>query len=87
MFELHEAGGVLRLVGELDIYAVRDARPALDQAAAVDLSQVESIDGAGVQLLAWWRAQQPGRRVASASRAVTTACAALGLEALLEPTP
>jgi ABC-type transporter Mla MlaB component len=85
MFELREQADALALVGDLDIYAVRDAKPALEAAQRVDLSQVEAIDGAGVQLLAWWRANDPGRELLAPSRAVSTACAAIGLGALLEP--
>jgi anti-anti-sigma regulatory factor len=83
MLTITEGEGALELAGELDIYAVRDARARLVGVSAIDLSAVDVLDGAGVQLLAWWRAQDPARRVVKPSPAVGLACAALGLSGLL----
>ncbi|MFZ5444623.1 MAG: STAS domain-containing protein [Myxococcota bacterium] len=53
--------GVVRFEGELDVYAVRDAHVALqpllegEGALRADLSKVEALDGAGVQLVVWFR--------------------------------
>lgn len=84
MLQVSDAQGQLTLAGELDIYSVRDLRAQLDRSTRVDLSGVETLDGAGVQLLAWWRAADERRRVVNPSLAARTACAALGLERLLE---
>jgi anti-anti-sigma factor len=63
----HEGAPSLRLVGELTIYEVTDARTrlsaALDQAPALqlNLAGVEELDTAGVQLLVWLK-QEARRR-------------------------
>ena len=56
-----EGKDVVRLEGELDIYAVRDAHAALvpalegDGPLRLDLAKLEAVDGAGVQLVFWLR--------------------------------
>jgi anti-anti-sigma factor len=63
----HEDAPALRLVGELTIYSVTEARDqlcaALDQHPALhlNLAGVEELDTAGVQLLAWIK-QEAKRR-------------------------
>jgi anti-anti-sigma factor len=63
----HEGGPALRLEGELTIYSVTEARnqlcAALDQhpALQLNLSGIEELDTAGVQLLAWIK-QEAKRR-------------------------
>nr|WP_320131501.1 STAS domain-containing protein [uncultured Holophaga sp.] len=56
----HSRGaGVLRLIGDLTIYSVGDARKDLEAqlhqqpTLTLDLSEVEEVDTAGVQLLHW----------------------------------
>jgi anti-sigma B factor antagonist len=63
----HEGGPALRLEGELTIYSVTEARDqlcaALDEhpALQLNLSDIEELDTAGVQLLAWIK-QEAKRR-------------------------
>lgn len=79
MFEIepatHEGAPALRLVGELTIYAVAEARDrlsaALDQQPVLhlNLAAVEELDTAGVQLLVWLKqeARRRGRALALAT--------------------
>lgn len=87
--------GVLQLDGELGIYLAAELKPLLLGSGihALDLSAVELLDTAGVQLLllAVRAAQEEGRtlRVSAASQPVRAVIALLGLESRLglEPAP
>ena len=59
----HEGDSALLLQGELDIYAVLEARDQLGQALRdhdallLNLSGLEGLDTAGVQLLVWLKGE------------------------------
>ena len=82
-----------RFEGELDIYSVGALQQslwgAIDTATSLrlELAEVEEIDLAGVQLLAWVRAVSQARAidfgVATASPAVSAAASALNLSSWL----
>lgn len=87
MLELTEtAPDTLSLRGALDVKTVAQARDALEARLArpltLNLSALESVDTAGVQLLTWLK-RRPGVnvQVVASSEAARTAFHALGLDA------
>lgn len=91
------AGLTASFDGDLDIYSVAALKsalwPAIEQTTslAIDLSQVEEIDLAGVQLLAWVRAvaqrTSASWRIIDASAGVRAAVRSLGLHEWLPGAP
>lgn len=80
-----------RLDGALDLGAMKDAKPLLASACATgvrrfDLSGLELIDTAGVQLLHWLKTFQANDlRLVGASKAVQRTFALIGLEPMVAP--
>lgn len=84
-------GSSARLAGTLDIGAMKDAKPLLSNACATgvrrfDLSGLELIDTAGVQLLHWLKTYQAkDLTLVAAPKAVLRTFALIGLETMVSP--
>lgn len=84
-------GSSARLAGTLDIGAMKDAKPLLANACATgvrrfDLSGLELIDTAGVQLLHWLKTYQAKElTLVGAPRAVQRTFALIGFETMVSP--
>jgi ABC-type transporter Mla MlaB component len=80
-----------RLDGTLDIGAMKDAKPLLSGACATgvrrfDLSGLELIDTAGVQLLHWLKTYHAkDLTLVGAPKAVQRTFALIGLETMVSP--
>lgn len=80
-----------RLDGALDIGAMKEAKPLLSSACATgvrrfDLSGLELIDTAGVQLLHWLKTYQAkDLTLVGAPKAVQRTFALIGLEQMVSP--
>jgi anti-anti-sigma factor len=87
-FQHDPAGNRLDVSGSFTIYHALEAKAPLlaQQGAALDLSEVEEMDGAGLQLLLLAR-RDAGIRLVAASDAVTDTLRLAGLETLLEAQP
>lgn len=78
-----------RLDGTLDIGAMKQAKPLLSQACEMgvrrfDLSGLELVDTAGVQLLFWLQTfHTKDLKLVGASKAVQRTFALIGLEAMV----
>ncbi|MER2560095.1 MAG: STAS domain-containing protein [Myxococcaceae bacterium] len=84
-------GSSARLTGALDVGAMKEAKPLLTTACAggvrrLDLSGLELIDTAGVQLLHWLKTYEvKDLALVGAPKAVVRTFALIGLEKLVSP--
>lgn len=84
-------GSSARLTGALDVGAMKEAKPLLTSACAsgvrrFDLSGLELIDTAGVQLLHWLKTYEvKDLALVGAPKAVVRTFALIGLEGMVTP--